>query len=96
MPPDVNKYDTKQAAAAETLAQQWHTCDPMRTGKQAPKEPQQDTVGSWPPSLLTAFLQKLQQYAGLSKLNAGTTRRMNELYGLDAIRHPEVRSKGPC
>lgn len=92
MPPVVNTYDTKQAAVAERLAEQWHTSDPLRTGAGAPQDPQAAAVKEWPPSLLTALLQRLAQFAGLSKLKAGTTRTMNELYGLDAIRHPEVRS----
>jgi hypothetical protein len=92
MPPDVNVYDTKQASAAETLAERWHTADLMRTGSQTPNDLQASTVADWPPSLKTAFLQRLAQFAGLSKLHANTTRKMNELYGFDAVRHPEVRT----
>lgn len=91
MPPDVNTYDTSQADAAEKLAEKWHTADPMRTGSAAPQDAQVETVRQWSPALVQAFLQRLSQYAGMSSLKPGTTRRMDELYGLDAMRNPEVR-----
>lgn len=91
MPPDVNTYDTQQADAAEKLAERWHTADPLRTGSAAPQDPQADAVRQWSPALVQAFLQRLAQYAGMSALKPATTRRMAELYGLDAMRNPEVR-----
>jgi hypothetical protein len=90
MPPKVNEYHAPQAALATRLAEQWHTADPLRTGSVAPSDPMVDVVRGWSPEVTATFLAILCKYAGLSALHKGTTRKMNDLYGLDALRHPEV------
>ena len=92
MPPTLNEYDTAAAAETDALANKWHIADPLRTGCAFPKEPMAATVAAWPPTHVAAFLGRLLQFAGVSALKKSTTRKMNEVYGFDAVRNPEVRS----
>lgn len=90
MPPVNNVYDTAAASRTDALAEKWHTADLLRTGSAFPADPLAEEVAAWPPSHVAAFLSRLLQFAGLSALKASTTRKMNELYMLDAVRNPEV------
>lgn len=91
MPPLVNDYDDSMTKAPEALAKKWHTADVMRTGHAFPSVAGPGDIDGWSPDQLCLFLAKLKELSTLSPLKAATTRKMAELYGFDAIRHPEVR-----
>jgi hypothetical protein len=91
MPPAVNTYDTSLIDAADRLAQKWHSSDPSRTGTSFPPEASPTDVVSWPADQIRAFLVKLFQRSAEHPLHKGSTRKLNELYGLDSMRNPEVR-----
>ena len=96
MPPESNEYDTAAATKTDALAEKWHTADPLRTGSSFPSDPLAEEVAAWPVSHVTAFLGRLLQFAGLNALKASTTRKMDAVYGFDAMRNPEARSLWLC
>lgn len=92
MPPDAGLYDPGLLKPAESLAQGWVGADPGRTGELPPTASPADMEG-WLSDLKLAFVIKLAQLAADCPLHSTATRGIDRLYGLGAIRDPEVSSR---
>jgi len=91
MPPVENSYDHTLATASYDLAKAWHTCDVMGLGGPVPEGAAAEDIAGWSSMQTVAFLEKLAEYRSMTPLAPATTRKMDDLYGLDASTNSEIR-----
>ena len=92
LPPVQNDYDPALGQAADALAKRWHTSDLMSLGsKVGPSNASPDDIKGWSSEMLVAFLDTLANYRTHQPMHKKTTRRMNDLYGLDNSKNAEIR-----
>ncbi|PSC70392.1 Leukotriene A-4 hydrolase isoform A [Micractinium conductrix] len=92
MPPVTNKYDESLGQQAYELAKKWHTSDVMGIGSDGPAGASADDIKGWSSTQIVAFLDKLGELRSMQPLHPTITRKMDELYDLDASHNSEIRS----
>ncbi|GMH36402.1 hypothetical protein BSKO_04270 [Bryopsis sp. KO-2023] len=91
MPPIDNEYDTSLAAAAENLAKKWHASDVLGVGGTGPEGASASDIDGWTSIQTRSFVETLAEFRAMKPLHPTVTRKLAELYNLDAAKNSEIR-----